>query len=235
MINKVATRIQSRLARKNIRVSLGNIKKVYSENVVNTEKPTDEEIDIITNHFVNELSKPTLSNDSGESDNKELGLTDDNISNEISNVDLTIEANSDNDGIVEISENPQETYQLAISNADKQSMITTQSAALGIELTEDEAASIANTIDDVFDDYASFLTQVTSAVKSYIAHKFDSIESELFKSSSDLKQYLADRNEQLNQKLVSYTNNVRSIQTDTQEIRDNLNKSKNAVLSRFRV
>jgi hypothetical protein len=129
---------------------------------------------------------------------------------------------------------PTGSSELAVSNADKQSLVATQSLALGIELSEQETEVIADSIDDTFYDYSSFLSSVTSAIKGYIAHKFDSLESQLDSNTNDVQDYLAERNFRINQKLADYANSVKSIKADTQQIRQNLKVSEKAILSRFR-
>lgn len=57
MVNKIATRIQSRLSRKGLRVTLGEIKTVYTEIVEDPQNPTDEEVNTVTEHFINQVSK----------------------------------------------------------------------------------------------------------------------------------------------------------------------------------
>lgn len=57
MVNKIATRIQSRLCRKGLRVTLGEIKTVYTEMVEDPQNPTDEEVNTVTEHFINQVSK----------------------------------------------------------------------------------------------------------------------------------------------------------------------------------
>lgn len=57
MVNKIATRIQSRLSRKGLKVTLREIKTVYTEMVEDPQNPTDEEVNTVTEHFINQASK----------------------------------------------------------------------------------------------------------------------------------------------------------------------------------
>lgn len=56
MVNKIATRIQSRLSRKGLKITLGDIKSVYSEMVLDPQNPTDEEVNAVTEYFVNQIA-----------------------------------------------------------------------------------------------------------------------------------------------------------------------------------
>jgi hypothetical protein len=129
---------------------------------------------------------------------------------------------------------PSDEGQLTISNADKQSLVATQSSALGFELSEQETVAIADSIDDVFSDYSSFISSVTIALKGYITHKFDEIENDLDNSSNDVRDYLADRNLRVKEKLSNYAASVKSIQSDSRLIREGLKASQQSILSRFR-
>lgn len=121
---------------------------------------------------------------------------------------------------------------LTVSSADKQSLVATQSSVLGVELSEQETTAIADTVDDVFSDYSSFLKGVTSAIKQYVDHRFDGIESTLDNNTEELRSHIADRATKLNQKVANYAGVIKQ---DTEVIRNNLKTSKEVILSRFRV
>lgn len=217
-MSKVSTRIQSRLKRKNIKITLGEIKDVLSQTAIDADNPTDSEIDAIVEHFVNQFSKPVTQEQETE------------LLETVSDDNVIISEEVEEQAIVSPEDN-----QIVVSSADKQALVSTQSVALGFELSEQETIAIADKIDNVFADYSAFVTSVTSAIKGYIAHKFDEIEEKLDSSGDEVRNYLADRNLRLNQKLVDYADNVKSIKSDTDEIRENLKTTKNVVLSRFRL
>lgn len=214
-MSKIATRIQSRLTRKHIKVTLGEIKDALCQIAIDADNPTNDEVDSVTEYFVNQFSKPVAQEQ--ETEPLEI-VSDDNVSEEIEQQAFALS----------------EDNQLVVSDADKQALVSAQSSVLGFNLTEEETTTIADSIDDVFADYSSFVVDVTAAIKGYIANKFDEIESELDSSGNDLREYLASRNSRLNQKLSNYADNVRSIKTDAQSARENLKTSKETVLSRFR-
>jgi hypothetical protein len=57
MVSKIATRIQSRLNRKGIKITLGDIKSAYFQMVSDVNNPTDIEVDQVTEHFINEATQ----------------------------------------------------------------------------------------------------------------------------------------------------------------------------------
>ncbi|MHC5731019.1 MAG: hypothetical protein ACYTXY_44375, partial [Nostoc sp.] len=93
------------------------------------------------------------------------------------------------------------THSLAVTNADKQALVSTHSMALGFELSEQECLVVADNIDDVFSDYSSFLTSVTSAIRGYVDHRFDEVESALDTNAHVVRSHIADRATKLNQKV----------------------------------
>lgn len=60
MLNKVATRIQSRLSRKGLKVVLGEIKEQCIKTFQNLENPTKVEINAVTDYFMNNAIKLTV-------------------------------------------------------------------------------------------------------------------------------------------------------------------------------
>ncbi|HYW21921.1 MAG TPA: hypothetical protein VE956_21945 [Nodularia sp. (in: cyanobacteria)] len=119
---------------------------------------------------------------------------------------------------------------LAVTNADKQALVSTQSLALGFELSEQECLVVADSVDDVFSDYASFLTSVTSAIRGYVDHRFDQVESALDTNANAVRSHIADRATRLNQKVENFSINVKA---DIGGIRQNIKSSKANILSRF--
>lgn len=119
---------------------------------------------------------------------------------------------------------------LAVTNADKQALVSTQSLALGFELSEQECLVVADSVDDVFNDYASFLTSVTSAIRGYVDHRFDEVESALDTNADAVRSHIADRATRLNQKVENFSTNVKA---DIGGIRQNIKSSKANILSRF--
>ncbi|MBW4557938.1 MAG: hypothetical protein KME59_18790, partial [Trichormus sp. ATA11-4-KO1] len=57
MVTTIAKRIQSKLSRQGLKVSLGEIRPIYKELVKDINKPTDEEISAIFEHFMNNATK----------------------------------------------------------------------------------------------------------------------------------------------------------------------------------
>jgi hypothetical protein len=122
------------------------------------------------------------------------------------------------------------SHSLSVTNADKQALVSTQSMALGFELSEQECLVVADNIDDVFNDYSSFLTSVTTAIKGYVDHRFNEVESALDTNADAVRSHIADRAARLNQKVENFSTNVKA---DIGGIRQHIKSSKANILSRF--
>lgn len=119
---------------------------------------------------------------------------------------------------------------LTVSSADKQALVSTQSMALGFELSEQECLVVADSVDDVFSDYSSFLNSVTSAIRGYIDHRFDEVETALDTNSLQVREHIADRATRLNQKVNNFSGNLKA---DLGGIRQQIKSSKANILKRF--
>jgi hypothetical protein len=122
------------------------------------------------------------------------------------------------------------SHSLAVTNADKQALVSTQSMALGFELSEQECLVVADNLDDVFNDYSSFLTSVTSAIRGYVDHRFNEVESALDTNADAVRSHIADRATKLNQKVENFSTNVKA---DIGGIRQHIKSSQANILSRF--
>jgi hypothetical protein len=123
-----------------------------------------------------------------------------------------------------------EPSEIIISTEDKYNLVTTQAVALGFTLSEQEAVSIADSIDNVFKDYSSFLTTITTAIKSYFDHQFDTIEQSLDSSTKELQEHIADRSTRLNQKFANVSG---ALKTDLGGVRQSIKSARSAILERF--
>lgn len=64
--NIIPTRIQSRLNRKGIKVSLGEIKNALSQTVNDADNISSDEIETVVQYFIDQSSKPVVSQESDE-------------------------------------------------------------------------------------------------------------------------------------------------------------------------
>lgn len=181
--------------------------------VVNTNVYSSEEISVNT---------PLIQQPLVHSKEAETFAQQETESEEVSTISQTL-----NYASLEINQAGQS---LAVTNTDKQALVSTQSLALGFELSEQECLVIADGVDDVFNDYSSFLTSVTTAIRGYVDHRFDEVESALDSNAHAVRSHIADRTTRLNQKVENFSTNVKA---DIGGIRQHIKSSKANILSRF--
>ena len=85
-LNTVATRIQTRLSRKGVKVTLGDIKEYLKVNVSDVENITDVDVNLATNYFVDNATQLTVINE-------ELSTEVDNV-NSVNNEEIVISGES---------------------------------------------------------------------------------------------------------------------------------------------
>ncbi|BAZ18786.1 hypothetical protein NIES4071_106710 (plasmid) [Calothrix sp. NIES-4071] len=119
---------------------------------------------------------------------------------------------------------------ITVSTEEKYNLVTAQAVALGFSLSEQEAVSIADSIDNVFKDYSSFIGTITTAIKSYFDYKFDSIEQLLDSSTKELQEHISDRTTRLNNKFANVSG---ALKTDLGGVRQSIKSARSAILERF--
>ncbi|NJN12977.1 MAG: hypothetical protein HC815_35630 [Richelia sp. RM1_1_1] len=88
----------------------------------------------------------------------------------------------------------------AITNQQKEQLITVQAQSLGIKLDESEITDISQTVSDSFTDFVSAVETINSSIKDYAQSKFDEVEQKIDKSNSNLRDYIDKRTTTLQRK-----------------------------------
>jgi len=228
---KYLKRIQSRLSRRGVSVSQSEIVAVYQKLVVDLENPTDEELTAVVDSFLSSLATANQENEMTTFQTKEEEIKP--VQSPIQPVSAT---QAELDGVDEIlsqeSGEAVETSSIVFSTEQKQNLITTQASVLGIELSDVEVADLASTVGDKFTDFAEFIREVTSAIKTYADHHYDSLEQSIEDTHEDLKNHFTYRERQLNQKFVEGLGNVKTALSVSQS---NLKRTKATILSHLKI
>ncbi|MBW4599834.1 MAG: hypothetical protein KME29_09510 [Calothrix sp. FI2-JRJ7] len=119
-----------------------------------------------------------------------------------------------------------------ISSEEKYHLVTTQANVLGFNITEHEALTIADSVDDVFKDYSEFVQTVTTAIRTYFDYKFDSIEQSLDSNTQELREHITTRTTKLNNKLANVSNDLK---TDLGGIRQGIKSAQTSIIERLAI
>ena len=170
-------RIQKRLSDKGIKISRSNLKAEISSLGFDYSALGEENVDTITQSLLDKHQ------------NIELTVS------EPEKIEEIIVAQN---AVDEIEEKiaPQ-SNSTAITNQQKEQLITVQAQSMGIELTETEITDISQTVSDSFTDFVSAVETINSLIKDYAQTKFDSIEQKIDASNNNLRDYIDKRNYQL--------------------------------------
>jgi len=90
----------------------------------------------------------------------------------------------------------------AITNQQKEQLISVQAQSMGIKLDESEITDISQTVSDSFTDFVSAVETINSSIKNYAQSKFDEVEQKIDKSNSNLRDYIDKRTTSLQRKSV---------------------------------
>ncbi|WP_414546400.1 hypothetical protein, partial [Nostoc sp. CCY0012] len=196
MVTTIAKRIQSRLSRQGLKVSLGEIRPIYQEFVEDTDNPTDEEISAIFEHFINNATKLSVISEEQEtaSTDEELATVESNL-NDVTQLQTTKDDTiteetkismcvSDENGNIDAptqtqletlipphtkeNEEPKET---AIALQEKSELVASTANDMGITLSIEEVTAIAENFDyaSVNSDYE--IAEIESAITAFVQHK----------------------------------------------------------------
>ncbi|WP_414624969.1 hypothetical protein [Calothrix sp. CCY 0018] len=167
-------RIQKRLSDKGIKISRSNLKAEISSLGFDYSALDEENVDTITQLLLDKHQNTELT---------------------VSEPEEITSAPSDEHH----ASTPNTT---AITNQQKEQLITVQAQSLGIELNESEITDISQTVSDSFTDFVSAVETINSLIKEYAQSKFDEVEQKIDASNSNLRDYINNRTTNLQRKSV---------------------------------
>ena len=165
-------RIQSRLSRKSISISKQDLTLEIAALGYSLQALEEEEIDTITQLLLDKHQ------------NTELAVSEPE--------EITVAPSDEN--------NAEATNSTAITNQQKEQLISVQAQSLGISLSESEITDISQTVSDSFTDFVSAVETINSSIKKYAQNKFDEVEKQIDNSNNNLRNYIDKRTTSLQRK-----------------------------------
>ncbi|MDP5337820.1 MAG: hypothetical protein NWQ28_04500 [Nodularia sp. (in: cyanobacteria)] len=223
MVNKIATRIQSRLSRKGLKITLGDIKSVYSEMVLDPQNPTDEEVNAVTEYFVNQLAPiPQLENQIEEETSVPIDTALEPQPEETI-VPINSEAQEDIASEETIpqaeTEQPQtilkpEPEETAIALQETSELVASTAESMGIALNIEDVTAIAENFDYASTNSDDELEEIKSAITAFVQHKAALSRQKIKHIVQEVKQTIhnldAENSELLNDGLRSISQDIKS-------------------------
>lgn len=142
MLDTISKRIQSRLTRKGLSVSLPEIREQVNKLIPDLDNLTDSDLNNVINHFMNQQSALTTTDDS-------------NI--------IEVENNPVEDAV--------EEQKPALATTTKNELVSQAANSLNIELSTTEIENIATNFNASSDDFTTTLEELKSAILAFINHK----------------------------------------------------------------
>jgi len=233
MLNTIAKRVQTRLSKQGVKVSLPDIRPVVEQMINDINNPTDQEVLSVVDHFLYNATKLTVINEdiaTEELTEVEETLTHENVDivNTVDSVHTPsiqdIDSSTDNVSISNLDDNIDD---LAIATAStKSEIIATAAETLGIQLSTAEIDQIADNFDAGSDDFTQTLEQVKGAIIAYVQHKIASNNQRIVNTINEISQVasngfeensqtLSDGLKHLNQQLIQQSADFKSKLTGT--------------------
>lgn len=206
MLNTVAKRIQSRLSRLGVKVSLSQIKNQCEQMIVDIENPTEDDLLAVQEYFMSNATQVTIATD----------IDNDIDTASIQDIDSALLYIQED---VEEAIAPPQPAPLATTN--KNEIVASTAVNLGIELSTAEIDQIADNFDAGSDDFSQTLEQVKGAIIAYVQHRIAANNQRIVDTINEISQVATDgfnQNsetlnnglKQLNQQLVQQSTDFKS-------------------------
>ncbi|MBD2364775.1 hypothetical protein H6G36_26995 [Anabaena minutissima FACHB-250] len=192
MVTTVAKRIQSRLSRQGLKVILGEIKVVYNQIVLDPENPTDEEVNSVFEHFMNNATKLAVITEELNPTTTEAEETSICVGAETGNIqptiteetetlptdidkrlDIRIDAqdNQDTEELAPIETSQYKAEQASLAVQDKAELVSSTAQNMGIDLQLGEVESIADNLKCSGDSLDEGIAEIKQAITAFVAYK----------------------------------------------------------------
>ncbi|MEA5515771.1 hypothetical protein [Nodularia sp. UHCC 0506] len=230
MVTTIAKRIQSKLSRQGIKISLGEIRPIYNEIVSDTEHPTDEEITAIFEHLMANATKLTVIEEQPQpvvTDHEESNSSED-VNNLYTSSDTTPQAEETETPICaggelgntatpaqmesETLENPEDVGAIALQETSE--LVASTAESMGITLNIEDVTAIASNFDYASTNSDDELEEIKTAITTFVQHKAALSRQKIQHIVQEVKQTIhnldAENSELLNDGLRSISQDIKS-------------------------
>lgn len=165
MIDTISKRIQSRLTRKGISVSLSEIREQVNILIPDLENITDDDLNNVISYFMSQKSALATTN----------------------NPDIIEIENSP----VE-EEKPSSDFKSVLATTPKSELVSQTANSLNIELSTTEIEAIATNFTTSSDDFTTTLEELKNAILAFIAHKVSTNNQIISNTINEIYQTATD-------------------------------------------
>ncbi|MFM6673222.1 MAG: hypothetical protein ACKPJO_24330 [Dolichospermum sp.] len=213
MLSTIAKRIQSRLSRQGVKMSLAEIKEQCDRLISDIDNATETDILNVTEYFINNATKLTVVSDDVATEVKET-LTSEDVSsnlyaNEAAQMELETLTSEDVSSNLYANEAALDTEQeTALATARNSELVASTAGELGIVLNTGEIELIAQNVNYSSDDLQESLEEIKSAIIAFVRHKIALNSQKIDDTLQEITQVATDGFNQNSQQLTDGLQNI---------------------------
>ena len=222
MLTTIAKRVQTRLSKQGVKVSLSDIRPVVEQSIKDIQNPTDQEVLSVVEYFMTTATSLTVTTE---------GITMEEIEpvQETADVD-TVDTVDNTLSIQDVEETAIAPPQAPLATTNKGELITATASQMGIVLNASEISLIAENINHSSDDFDQDIDAIKSAIMAFINHKAMVNQSKINELINEVREIVSEKNSQ-NSQLLS--DGLRGINSDIQEANKQFKSNVRTALSAF--
>lgn len=190
MLTTIAKRIQSRLSRLGVKVSLGDVKTQCEQKIKDIKTPTENELLAVQEYFLESATQLVVIPDVDTVDTINTLSIQDTDSIELHTNEAALD-----------TETAHQTEPAPLATTSKNELVASTAVNLGIELSTTEIDQIADNFDAGSDDFSQTLEQVKGAIIAYVQHKIASNNQQIINTINEISQVATDGFEENSQTL----------------------------------
>ncbi|MBD2296986.1 hypothetical protein H6G06_26805 [Anabaena sphaerica FACHB-251] len=245
MLNKVATRIQSRLSRKGLKVVLGEIKEQCIKTFLDIDNPTKVEINAVTDYFMNNATKLTVITEKIEAVTINEAATEQETLTNNNSDEIEPETTTNPSTIEELSEfythpalftpkteNEEIPQSSELATTTKNELVSSTAQNMGIALDTSEISLIAENINDSTDTLEQDIDAIKAAIMAFVEHKAMISQQKINNLITEVREVVNEKNTENSQLL---TDGLKSINNDIQEANKQFKSNVKKALAAFTI
>ena len=223
MLTTIAKRVQTRLSKQGVKVSLSDIRPVVEQSIKDIQNPTDQEIASVVNYFLSTATSLTVTTE---------GITMEEIEpvQETADVDSVDNVYIEED--VEEAIAPPQPDPAPLATTNKSELVTATASQMGIVLNTQEISLIAENINHSSDDFDQDIDAIKDAIMAFINHKSLINQSKINELIHEVREVVTEKNSQ-NSQLLS--DGLKQINSDIQEANKQFKSNVKQCLSAFNI
>ncbi|OCQ92260.1 hypothetical protein BCD64_00145 [Nostoc sp. MBR 210] len=211
-MNKILTKIQSRLSRRGLKISLGTIREKYlSLEILDYDNPTDDELSSVVDYFIQSSSLPIPVE---QLETEDFGL-------EISSNDEAMPSGQANANTITTND-----------YTDNTELVRTTAQSLGIVLDTQEISDIATNVNNSSDDLHDSLDDIKSAIITFVKYKSSLNSQRINQVVEEINDVVTD---EFNSNSRQLTHGLQAISRNMQQQNTDFKRKVNAAISVFKV